>query len=142
MPMKTVDELVAYFESLTPEAVAKMSEFYTEDAYFRDPFNEVTGLAKIQRIFADMWGPLIEPRFVIKERVVQGDSVVLTWDFTFRIRKLKPEEARLIHGLSLLKLAPDGRVRWHRDYWDAAGELYEKLPVIGAVMRWLKHRMG
>ena len=41
-----------------------------------------------------------------------------------------------------LKLAPDGRVRWHRDYWDAAGELYEKLPVIGAVMRWLKHRMG
>ena len=42
----------------------------------------------------------------------------------------------------LLKLAPDGRVRWHRDYWDAAGELYEKLPVIGAVMRWLRHQMG
>jgi steroid delta-isomerase len=26
----------------------------------------------------------------------------------------------------------------HRDYWDAAEELYEKLPVLGALMRWLK----
>lgn len=140
--MKTVDELVAYFESLTPESVARMGEFYTDDAYFRDPFNEVTGLPKVQRIFAEMWGPLIDPRFVVRERVIQGDSVVLTWDFTFRIAKLKPAETRLIHGLSFFKLAPDGRVCWHRDYWDAAGELYEKLPLIGALMRWLKHRMG
>jgi steroid delta-isomerase len=28
----------------------------------------------------------------------------------------------------------------HRDYWDAAEELYEKLPVLGSVMRWLKAR--
>jgi len=31
---------------------------------------------------------------------------------------------------------------FHRDYWDAAEELYEKLPVIGALMRWLKKRAG
>jgi hypothetical protein len=28
----------------------------------------------------------------------------------------------------------------HRDYWDAAEELYEKIPVLGALMRWLKKR--
>jgi steroid Delta-isomerase len=33
-------------------------------------------------------------------------------------------------------------VVFHRDYWDAAEELYEKLPVIGALMRWLKKRAG
>jgi steroid delta-isomerase len=27
----------------------------------------------------------------------------------------------------------------HRDYWDAAEELYEKLPA-GRLMRWLKRR--
>jgi len=140
--MKTVDELVNYFETLTAESVAHMGEFYTEDAYFRDPFNEVTGLANIRPIFGQMYVSLHEPRFVILERVVQGDSVVLTWDFTFRIKKLKPELVRKVHGLSLLKLAPDGRVRWHRDYWDAAGELYEHLPVVGALMRWLKHKLG
>jgi len=32
------------------------------------------------------------------------------------------------------------RVAVHRDYWDAAEELYEKLPVLGSLMRWLKRR--
>ena len=35
---------------------------------------------------------------------------------------------------------PDGRIALHRDYWDAAEELYEKLPVLGVLMRWLKSR--
>ena len=34
----------------------------------------------------------------------------------------------------------DGRIVMHRDYWDVAEELYEKLPLIGALMRWLKRR--
>ncbi len=32
------------------------------------------------------------------------------------------------------------RIAMHRDWWDAAEELYEKLPVVGALMRWLKRR--
>jgi len=28
----------------------------------------------------------------------------------------------------------------HRDYWDAAEELYEKLPWVGGLMRWLKRK--
>lgn len=30
----------------------------------------------------------------------------------------------------------------HRDYWDAAEELYEKLPVLGDLMRWLRRQAG
>jgi len=28
-------------------------------------------------------------------------------------------------------------VFYHRDYWDAAEELYEKLPLIGSIFRFL-----
>jgi len=31
-------------------------------------------------------------------------------------------------------------VSLHRDYWDAAEELYEQIPVLGGFMRWLKRR--
>jgi hypothetical protein len=34
----------------------------------------------------------------------------------------------------------EGLVSMHRDYWDAAQELYEKLPLVGGLMRWLKQR--
>jgi steroid delta-isomerase len=41
-----------------------------------------------------------------------------------------------------VRFGSDGRVLYHRDYWDAAGELYENLPVIGGLMRWLKQKMA
>ena len=41
-----------------------------------------------------------------------------------------------------MKFAADGRINFHRDYWDAAEELYEKLPLVGSLMRWLKRQAG
>ena len=45
-----------------------------------------------------------------------------------------------IRGGSHLILNADGKIVSHREYWDSAEELYEKLPVVGALMRWLKKR--
>jgi steroid Delta-isomerase len=132
--------LVNYFQALSPATVADMSRVYTEDAYFRDPFNEVTGIEPIKHIFGEMFVRLHEPRFVITEKIAQENSAILIWDFDFRIKSLKPNLARRIHGLSHVRFAADGRVNYHRDYWDAAGELYEQFPIIGSVMRWLKKR--
>lgn len=135
-----VEKIVVFFESLTPESVQRFSQFYTEDAYFKDPFNEVRGIAPIQSIFAHMYTALHEPRFVVTARIVEGEQVFLSWDFHFRFRNFKSGQPQVIRGASHLRLAADGRIRSHRDYWDAAEELYEKLPLVGGLMRWLKKR--
>ncbi len=109
---------------------------------FRDPFNEVRGLPEIRRIFAQMFEHLDDCRFTFIDETVDERGAFLTWDMTFRIRRLSPGETRRIHGATHLKFAPDGRIACHRDYWDAADELYAKLPLIGPVMRWLKRKLG
>ena len=35
----------------------------------------------------------------------------------------------------------DGKIVLHRDYWDAASGLYEYLPVVGGLIRWIKGRL-
>lgn len=142
MQSEALQRLVQYWQTLTPEAVARLAEVYADDAYFRDPFNEVTGVEPIGRIFADMFVRLIEPRFTIVETIEQSHGAMLVWDFDFRIRDLKPDMTRRIRGASHIRFSPDGRVNYHRDYWDAAGELYEQLPWVGGLMRWLKKRAG
>lgn len=134
-----INRIVALFEGLKREDVARIAEVYTPDARFKDPFNEVQGTAAIQRIFEHMFVALDEPRFVIRERILQGPQCFLTWDFLFRMKRFDRRE-QCIRGGSHLVLAEDGRIMLHRDYWDAAEELYEKLPVLGALMRWLKKR--
>ncbi|MGE0350817.1 nuclear transport factor 2 family protein [Hydrogenophaga sp.] len=135
-----IDRLCAWFEALSPPSLAQVGDFYTADARFKDPFNEVWGLPAITRIFEHMFRNLHEPRFVVTQRIVDGAQCFLVWEFHFRFRRFDSTTEQVIHGGSHLQLAADGRVNDHCDYWDAAGELYEKLPVLGRLMRWLKRR--
>ena len=134
-----VRRIVALFEQLSPQNLPRLAEIYTPDARFKDPFNDVQGLPAIQRIFEHMFMALDGPRFVIRDAIVQGDQCFLSWDFSFRMKRFN-RQVQVIHGGSHLRLSADGRILLHRDYWDAAEELYEKLPVLGALMRWLKGR--
>ncbi|QJW85952.1 nuclear transport factor 2 family protein [Ramlibacter terrae] len=118
----------------------RLDAYYTADAFFKDPFNEVQGLAAIRRIYAHMFDALERPRFVVNSRVVDGAQCFPGREFRFAYRSFRQGETQLVRGGSHLLLAPDGRILHHRDYWDAAEEVYEKLPVLGAVMRWLKRR--
>ena len=135
-----VDGVVQYFETLTPEGVAHINTLYSPQARFVDPFNDVVGLPAIEGVFAHMFVALEAPRFVITERIAQGQQCFLTWDFHFRFKNFQKDTPQTIRGGSHLVFSEDGLVTLHRDYWDAASELYEKLPVVGSVMRWLKKR--
>jgi steroid Delta-isomerase len=130
-----LDALIRYFHELTPQSLVRFPELYTEAAFFKDPFNEVRGVAAIQRIFAHMFEQIDEPRFVVTERLADDNSAMLVWE-------LRYGKGQRIRGVSHLRFADDGRVAYHRDYWDAAEELYAKLPGIGLLMRHLRRRLA
>jgi hypothetical protein len=134
-----VARIVALFESLTPADTARLGEFYAATVRFKDPFNEVQGVAEVQRIFAHMFVALNTPHFVVRDIVVQGDQCFLSWDFLFRFKRFS-HAGQTVRGASHLVFDAQGLVSLHRDYWDAAEELYEKLPGVGTLMRWLKRR--
>ena len=144
-PVKTDDpqvaRIVAAFEGLSAQNLPTLLALYAEDARFKDPFNAVQGRPAIAHIFAHMFESLHAPRFVVLDAVVQGQRCVLTWDFIFSMKRHAKGEQR-IHGASWLVLDDSGRIELHRDYWDAAEELYEKLPLLGSLMRWLKRRVN
>ena len=135
-----VARIEVFFAALGPTDLVRLGDFYTTDAYFKDPFNEVRGVAAIEGIFRHMFDTLDTPRFVITRRVVDGDQCFLVWEFRFAFKSFRKRVPQVVHGGSHLVLAPDGRIQSHRDYWDAAEELYEKLPLVGGLMRWLKRR--
>jgi steroid delta-isomerase len=130
--------LVQFYETIGPDRLhAQLAQVYAADAQFKDPFNEVCGLEAIAGIFAHMFEQVNEPRFVVTTRVLQGSQAFLTWEFRFRMKRFSNETQRIL-GATHIIFDVEGKVALHRDYWDAAEELYEKLPVLGSLMRWLK----
>ena len=134
-----VQRVIEAFETLKREDLQQLERLYADDARFKDPFNDVQGLPAIRGVFDHMFAALDGPRFVVTEAIAQGDQCFLVWDFLFRFRRFS-SELQTVRGGSHLRFAADGRIELHRDYWDAAEELYEKLPGVGALMRWLKRR--
>lgn len=134
-----VQRIIRYFEGLTEADLARLGEVYAPEAVFKDPFHEVSGLPSIERVYRHMFHALHGPRFVVTESMLREQTVFLLWDFRFRFGPADARES-CVRGCSHLRLDDQGRICAHRDYWDAAEELYEKLPVLGAFMRWLKRR--
>ncbi|WP_026435530.1 MULTISPECIES: nuclear transport factor 2 family protein [Acidovorax] len=137
---QAVTRVAAFFEQLSLADIAAIGQLYAPDARFKDPFNEVQGVPAIQAIFAHMFEALEQPRFVVTGRVVQGQQCFLTWDFLFAFKNFHRGVPQTVRGASHLVLNDQGLVALHRDYWDAAEELYAKLPVVGGLMRWLQRR--
>lgn len=142
-PEAALQRVVYFFEHLQPTDLAEMDRVYTTDAHFKDPFNEVQGLAQIESIFAHMFDALESPHFVIIQQVQQGAQCFVTWDFRFAMRRLDAGRTQTIRGASHLVLREEAglwKIAVHRDYWDPAEELYEKIPLVRFVMRWLKKK--
>jgi ketosteroid isomerase-like protein len=137
-----VDELIRFYQAISPESIARFPDFYSEDAFFKDPFNEVHGVGAIQRIFSHMFGQVDEPRFVVTEQVVDAGGAMLIWEFHFRVRRWGKGETQVMRGVSHLRFDAAGKVNYHRDYWDTAEELYMKLPVLGSLMRALRRALA
>lgn len=133
-----LDALIRFYQELSPESVERFGEFYSDTAYFKDPFNEVRGIPAIQRIFSHMFGQLAAPRFVITGRVADPGGAMLVWEFSYRVRLWGKGETQVMRGVSHLRFDAEGKVDYHRDYWDTAEELYMKLPALGWLMRGLR----
>ncbi|MDE1153416.1 MAG: nuclear transport factor 2 family protein [Micavibrio sp.] len=131
---------IAFYETLSPETLPQAHTVFTEDARFKDPFNDVRGLDKIDRVFTDMFKTVGTPDFHVTGSGWNGDATCyLRWRFTYRVGG--KGETIMVEGMSDVTFAADGKVSSHIDFWDAAQGLYEHLPVIGAVLRMLRRRV-
>lgn len=134
--------LIDFYQTLTPQTLPRFAEFYSEDAWFKDPFNEVRGLPAIQRIFAHMFTQVGEPRFVVETVVADAGGAMLVWRFHYRARLWGKSASQVMRGVSHLQFDAEGKVNYHRDYWDTAEELYMKLPGIGSLMRGMRRMLA
>ncbi|MES2561731.1 MAG: nuclear transport factor 2 family protein [Pseudomonadota bacterium] len=135
---RELERLVRFYETIAPATVAaELARVYAADAHFKDPFNDVRGVPAIAAIFTHMFTQVNAPRFVVTSRVSQGAQAFLTWDFEFTMKRYSTAP-QTIRGATHIVFDIEGKVIRHRDYWDVAEELYEKLPLLGSLMRWLK----
>lgn len=140
MSSQAVEAYCAFFQSLTPESLARLEEVFAPEARFCDPFNDVRGIAGIRRVFLHMFATTVGPRFEVVEAIEQDAVAYLRWRFIFRPQRYRGEPWT-IEGVSRVQFNEAGKAVEHLDFWDPASQLYARLPLIGRLMAWLKVRL-
>lgn len=126
-----------YFETLSPDRLADLKHYCTEDVLFVDPFNRVRGVDSMAAIFWHMYENTDDPAFKVHDWSISGHAAYIFWHFSCRTLGKTIE----FDGVSRLLVGEDGKVSEHVDYWDSAGAIWFKVPVIGWVLRLLARRL-
>lgn len=123
---------------LDADNLPELAGYLTAEVRFRDPFQEVFGRDAMLAVFAHMFEAVGPVRFVVHDRFGDERRGVLVWRFEARLRG-RPWS---FDGTSVLTFAADSRVSAHVDHWDAAGDFYEHLPLIGWPLAWARRRIA
>lgn len=128
-----------YFETLTRETLPDIAGLATPGMRFRDPFNDVRGIDDVVRLLGSMYAHGT-PRFEVLDRALGQSAGYILWRFTN-----DPGGGRapwIIVGMSEIHFAPDGRISEHIDHWDAGGQFYAHIPVLGWLIRLVRRRLA
>ena len=136
-----LEDYAAFFEALTPESLDRLGTHCAPDVHFRDPFNDSRGVAPFQAALAKMFQDVAEPRFTVTDKAVGDEACYLRWIFTFA-SKSAPNGLRHIEGVSEIHLNAAGKVTAHIDHWDAANQIYARVPVLGTLLRMIRGRLS
>lgn len=133
-----VSRYCALLSDLRPDRLSELVELCAQDVRFKDPFNDTVGIEGYLRVLQKMFDDVEGHRFQLLDRAVGGGRVYLRWVFHARLRSSGlPLD---IEGLSELMLDSQGRIASHVDYWDVGRDFYERVPLLGALVAWVRRR--
>lgn len=135
--MTALARVCDWFERLTPATLDELDRHYAADVRFKDPFHDVVGVDAVRAIFAHTFDKLPDARFRVTGRFVGTQhAAMILWEMDCALGGSRDPVA--IRGSTHLLFDEDDRVTLHRDYWDAAEELYGRVPGL----RWLMHTLA
>lgn len=133
-------DVAGFFNKMTKDNVAEVcAEFYAEDVKFVDPLGSVQGRQELVAYYQHMYENVISIHFEDQGVFEKGDESVFIWNMRLKHSAIDADEPIEVSGTSVMRFK-DGKVIYHRDYFDVGAMLYEHIPVIGSLIKWIKKK--
>jgi len=135
--MSREQRFIDFFSNLSEKSLLEITNIFSDNARFKDPFNDVVGINKISTIFSHMFETTESPRFIVNHSAQNSNKLFIQWDFSFE----RNNKAWLIEGSSMVTFGKDDLVIEHIDFWDPAEQVYEKITFLRPLILFLKSKL-
>jgi len=133
-----LDRYLALWDGLSAERIDDFLALATDDVVFSDPFQTARGKAHYRRVLAHTLAQGSPPRITVHRRMMEDDTAFVSWTYVQHMRG----RDWTVEGVSVLRFDAEGRLASHVDHWDAAGQVYEHIPGIGGLLRFIRRRVA
>lgn len=129
-------ERVKYiFQNLTKDRLELIDQFYSKDILFIDPVGKIEGSKKITAYYKNLYQNVKKIRFDFSEVYESNETVIAVWSMYLETEKLNGGEGFTVEGTSVIKFNSEGKAVFHRDYFDMGAFIYERIPLLGALIK-------
>ncbi len=135
-----VENFKETFHEMNADNVEIIQKIYDEKIRFEDPFHQVIGFENLKSYFERLYINVESIDFEFHEEVANHDAIFLTWTMNLVHPKLNGGKQIAVNGASHLKINGD-KITYHKDYFDGGAMLYEQVPVVGGLIRWIKRNL-
>ena len=142
--MDSIDPVIprfkAFYQDFGSAQLDRLAAIYHDKVVFRDPVHEIRGLVELEDYMGSLLADLDDCRFEYLDELSGGSAAYIKWLMHFRHPKLGSRQIS-VRGVSHLHIE-DNRIAFHEDFYDLGAMLYEQVPLVGNVTRWLKLRLA
>jgi hypothetical protein len=129
---------VSFYRNYTVDNIKQhMRDLYAPNVYYRDGFKDLQGIDALEAYLISALPDMHVYSLDLQDMTVHDGNYYLLWTTQFSLRNKK--EIISLTGMTHLRFDKDGRVIFEQGFWDT-GVIYERMPIIGPVVRWLKNR--
>ena len=128
----------AVLQSLREDTLDTLDSLVSPDIRFKDPLHETVGADRMKDVFAGLFRSAADINYVVDDYACSANAVYFRWTLTGQLSG----NPWTVTGVTRAAFNEDGRVTDHVEYWDAASQLYERFPVIGSLLRFVRRRIA
>jgi len=133
------EQFLGYLDEKT--ARDETEKVYAPDAFLNDTLKTLHGSPAIRDYFIKTAQGLESMTVTFDDVAVSGRNYYFRWTMDTRMKHLAKGKTVRTIGVTLVRFDQQGRVIIHQDFWDSAQGVWDHVPVLGTVIRWIQSKI-
>ncbi|MCZ2721304.1 nuclear transport factor 2 family protein [Marinomonas sp. 15G1-11] len=134
-----IERFKHFYKDVKNPPLNEIGKVYSDNVHFKDPVHEVRGMDALYAYMEDVCHSVESGRFEYLDELIGDNRAYIKWNMYFKHPKLG-NEIIVVRGMSQIQF--NERIYYHEDIYDLGEMLYEHVPLVGFLVKKLKHRLS
>lgn len=117
-----------------------LDQLYSDDIHFQDPLHQFQSLSNLRQYFKRLYKNVDHISFDYIDIEATDQHAFVTWQMTFLNKKFNNGDPVTVDGVSHL-IFTNGKISRHRDYFDSTHMIFDHVPLLGRIIKYIKNKL-